>query len=87
MLNLYGMFHMQTNKTIKQSTRENKTPRTSCDVCKRVICLEYTELSLNWILQKKRILQYKYKHCRYEVVEILQKAIKNNNRALTRKNK
>lgn len=66
-------------KQIKQPTKEIKIPCITCDVCKKIICLECSELSpteIRCIPLQKRILQYKCKQCRYEVIEILQNAIK-----------
>lgn len=72
-------------KEIKQPTKENKTPCIPCDVCRRIICSECTDLSpteIRCVTLQKRILQYKCKHCRYEVVEILQNTIKDKDKII-----
>lgn len=72
-------------KQIKQPTKDNKATCISCDVCKRPICLECSELSpteIRCLNLQKRILQYKCKQCRYEAVEILQNTIKDKDKII-----
>lgn len=54
-------------RQIKQPTKENKTPCTSCDLWNRLLCIECTELApteIQCIISQNKIPQYKCKQCR-----------------------
>lgn len=65
-------------KQIKIPNKEIKYPCFPCDICKSLICIECSDLSpteVRWIPLQKKVLQFKCRKCRTEVVEILQNTI------------
>lgn len=66
-------------KQTKNPTKDIKVPVFPCDVCRRYICADCSELDpaeVKCIGLQNRILLYKCKHCRYEMIDSLQSTIK-----------